>query len=103
MNMDEPAQAEMGGITKDACTASALQICPDFIEKLPVAIYACDVQGRIVWFNARAVALWGRTPQADNVGSFCGAYRFEGRQITPEETPMSAVLKTGIPSMGLKV
>jgi PAS domain S-box-containing protein len=102
MSMDEPAQAEMGGITKDACTASALQICPDFIEKLPVAIYACDVQGRIVWFNARAVALWGRTPQADNVGSFCGAYRFEGRQITPEETPMSAVLKTGIPVHGVE-
>jgi PAS domain S-box-containing protein len=100
MSMDEPTQTEMGGITKGACTASALQICPDFIEKLPVAIYACDMQGRIVWFNARAVALWGRTPCADETERFCGAYWFEGRQITPEETPMLAVLKTGIPIQG---
>jgi len=96
--MHEPTQTEMGGIAKGACTAPALQICPDFIEKLPVAIYVCDTQGRIVWFNARAVALWGRTPRADDVERFCGACWFEGRQITPE--PMLSVLKTGIPIHG---
>jgi PAS domain S-box-containing protein len=100
MSMDEPAHTEMGGITKSTCTASALQMCPDLIEKLPVAIYACDMQGRIVWFNARAVALWGRTPRADE--RFYEAYWFEGRQITPEETPMLAVLKTGIPIQGFE-
>jgi PAS domain S-box-containing protein len=101
--MDESTQIEISRITKGACSASALQISPDFIEKLPVAIYACDVQGRIVWFNARAVALWGRTPRAgDDVERFCGSYWFEGRQITPEETPMSAVLKTGIPIGGVE-
>jgi PAS domain S-box-containing protein len=101
--MDEPTQTEIGGITKDAQIASALQTCPDFIEKLPVAIYACDMQGRIVWFNARAVALWGRTPRADDdVGRFCGTYWFEGRRITSEEPPMSAVLKTGTPIHGVE-
>jgi PAS domain S-box-containing protein len=101
--MDESTQIEISRITKGACSASALQINPDFIEKLPVAIYACDMQGRIVWFNARAVALWGRTPRADDdVERFCGTYWFEGRQITPEETPMSAVLKTGIPIGGVE-
>jgi PAS domain S-box-containing protein len=101
--MDEPTQTEMGGRTKGATTASALQTCPGFIEKLPVAIYACDMQGRIVWFNARAVALWGCTPRTeDDVERFCGAYWFEGRQITREETPMSAVLKTGNPVHGVE-
>jgi PAS domain-containing protein len=57
MSTGEPTYTEVGGITKGACTASALQMCPDLIEKLPVAIYGCDMQGRIVWFNARAVAL----------------------------------------------
>jgi PAS domain S-box-containing protein len=103
MSMNEPIQTEMGGTAKGAGTASALQMCPDFIEKLPVAMYACDIHGRIVWFNARAVALWGRTPRTDgDVERFCGAYWFGGRRITPEETPMSAVLKTGIPIHGVE-
>src|SRR5262249_28490852 len=86
-----------------ACSASALQISPDFVEKLPVAIYACDIERRIVWFNARAVALWGRTPRAgDDVERFCGPYWFEGRQIAREETPMASVLKTGIPIDGVE-
>jgi PAS domain S-box-containing protein len=90
-------------ITARGCTASALQMCPDFIENLPVAVYACDMRGRIVWFNARAVALWGRTPRADDdVEGFGGTCRFEGRRITPEETPMSAVLKAGISIHGVE-
>jgi hypothetical protein len=27
---------------------------PEFIELLPMATYACDALGRILWFNARA-------------------------------------------------
>jgi PAS domain S-box-containing protein len=103
MSTDEPARTEESAITKGACAASALQMCPDFIEKLPVAMYACDMDGRIVWFNSRAVALWGRTPRTDNdVERFFGAYWFEGRQITAEDTPISAVLKTGIPIRGVE-
>jgi PAS domain S-box-containing protein len=103
MSMNEPACTEMGGITKGAHTTSALQMRPDLIEKLPVGIYACDMHGRIVWFNARAVALWGRTPRSDHdVERFCEAYWFEGRRITSEETPMLAVLKTGIPIHGVQ-
>jgi PAS domain S-box-containing protein len=83
--------------------ASALQMCPDFIEKLPMAVYACDMQGRIVWFNARAVALWGRKPQAnDDVEGFCETCRFEGPRIISEEGPMSAVLKTGVSIHGME-
>jgi PAS domain S-box-containing protein len=103
MSTDELTRTEVGGITKGARTACALQASPDFIEKLPVAIYGCDMQGRIVWFNARAVALWGRTPRSDDdVESFCEAYSFEGRQIAPEQTPMLAVLKTGLPIHGVE-
>jgi PAS domain S-box-containing protein len=101
--MDELTRSEIGRRTKGGYTAAALQICPDFLEKLPVATYACDVRGRIVWFNDRAVALWGCTPGADrDVERFCGTYWFEGRRITPEERPMSAVLKTGISMHGVE-
>jgi PAS domain S-box-containing protein len=101
--MDELTQAEVSGITKSGSIAPALQMPPDFIEKLPVAICACDMEGRIVWFNARAVALWGRTPRAgDDVERFFGTHWFEGRRITPEERPMTAALKTGIAMHGVE-
>lgn len=101
--MNEPTQIDISGITGGDCIASALRMCPDFIEKLPVAVYACDMRGRIVWFNARAAALWGRTPRADDgVDEFYGTCRFEGRRITREETPMSAVLNTGISIQGVE-
>src|SRR6266436_2797113 len=32
----------------------------------------------------------------------CGAYWLEGRQIAAEEVPMLAVLKTGIPILGVE-
>jgi PAS domain S-box-containing protein len=78
-------------------------MCPALIEKLPVGIYACDMQGRVVWFNARAAALWGRTPRSyDGVERFRDAHWLNGRQTTPEETPTLAVLKTGIPIRGVE-
>lgn len=85
--------------------ALELQAAPELVEKLPVAIYACDAQGRILWFNERAAALWGRTPA---IGSdderYCGSYEFylDGRQITGEETPVATVLTSGIPIRGVE-
>jgi PAS domain S-box-containing protein len=71
-----------------------------FVEQLPIAIYACDARGRILWFNSRAAELWGRTPRiGDDSELFCGSYRlfFDGKLISREETPMAEVLRTGIP------
>jgi PAS domain S-box-containing protein len=103
MGIDERTYTETDRTTKDAHTASAVQVCPDHIEKLPVAVYRCDKQGRIVWFNARAVALWGRTPRTyDDVERFCDAQWLDRQQISPEEGPMLAVLKTGIPIHGVE-
>src|SRR5579871_130329 len=105
MSRDEPAERGMNGttLTKDACIAPALQICPDLIEKLPVGIYACDMQKRIVWFNARAAALWGRKPQTgDDIEGFRGVSRPGKQQIFREEKPMSTVLKTGMPIRGIE-
>jgi PAS domain S-box-containing protein len=78
---------------------STALVPPDYLEKLPVAIYACDSAGRILWFNNRAAELWGRTPLiAEDAELFCGSYRrfCQGREISKEETPMAVVLRTGI-------
>lgn len=85
--------------------ASALEVAPDFIEKLPLAIYACDSAGRILWFNKRAADLWGRTPRiGGDDEKYCGSHKlyFDGRLISRAETPMAKVLRTGVPVRGIE-
>jgi PAS domain S-box-containing protein len=86
-------------------TGRALEASPDFLEKLPLAIYACDADGRMLWYNTRAAELWGRMPRiGDDSERFCGSHRlyFGGRQIGREETPMASVLRTGVPIRGVE-
>jgi PAS domain S-box-containing protein len=72
---------------------------PDLLEMLPIAVYACDGQGLLRWFNRRAAELWGRAPRlGDDTELFCGSFRLyglDGQQISREETPMAHVLRTG--------
>ncbi|MCW3059205.1 MAG: hypothetical protein JWQ02_1026, partial [Capsulimonas sp.] len=75
------------------------------IEQLPVAAYACDGAGRILWFNTRASELWGRVPRIGDSGElYCGSHRlfFDGRLITRDQTPMAEVLRTGVPIRGVE-
>lgn len=75
-------------------------VAPDIIEALPVAIYACDTQGRILWFNYRAAELWGRQPALNDAAErFCGSYKlyFNGRLTPLDRCPMAYVLRTGNP------
>jgi PAS domain S-box-containing protein len=82
-----------------AATFDFLLYAPsEFIEMLPVAAYACDADGRVLWFNRRAEALWGRAPRVgDDTELFCGSYKvhFDGRQISRAETPMAHAIRTG--------
>lgn len=63
------------------------------LDALPLGIYACDVDGRIVRVNQRAVDLWGRTPPLhDPAQRFCGCFWVEtldGDFLPPEKTPMA--------------
>ncbi|MEI9964111.1 MAG: PAS domain S-box protein [Caulobacteraceae bacterium] len=73
------------------------------LANLPMAVYVCDADGRIVSYNARAAELWGREPSLmDDSELFCGSYKlhFDGRQIARDETPMAHVLRTGEPVHG---
>lgn len=77
-----------------------LSVPPDLLELLPVAIYACDREGHLLWFNQRAVSLWGREPCAGPAGDlFCGAHALfiDGRRIGRRRNPMAQVLATGEP------
>lgn len=84
-------------------SAADLAVPPPIIQAFPLAIYACDRQGRILWFNNKASALWGREPRRGVDGDrFCGTYGLyvDGRRISQEETPMARALRTGLPIHG---
>jgi PAS domain-containing protein len=77
----------------------------DFLEQLPIAIYACDARGQMLWFNEKAAELWGRTPRiGDDSELYCGSYKlyFDGRPIARDETPMAEVIRTGVPIRGVE-
>jgi PAS domain S-box-containing protein len=87
-----PAGSEAGQLYR------LLNAPPDFVELLPVAAYACDREGRVLWFNRLAEHLWGRAPRiGDPTERFCGSHRllFDGREISRDDTPMAHALATG--------
>lgn len=68
------------------------------LKLMPAAVYACDADGRITFFNPRAAELWGREPRLnDDHQKFCAAYRcwFGGETLTPEQTPMAVAVREG--------
>lgn len=70
------------------------------VELFPMAAYAVLApDGVIVWFNSRAVELWGRVPVAgDTDERFCGAYklyRADGTYMAHSDTPVDLALETG--------
>src|SRR5215813_8858736 len=73
----------------------------DVLSLMSTAVYICDVQGRITFYNPRAEELWGRKPLLnDDNEKFCGSFRLwslAGAEIPREQTPMATALKTGKP------
>jgi PAS domain S-box-containing protein len=78
---------------------AALNAPAVFVECLPIAVYVCDAEGRVRWFNQKAAALWGRSPAIGDASElFCGSFKLydlAGAVIRREETPMAYVLRTG--------
>src|SRR5262244_3500972 len=73
----------------------------DVLSLMPTAVYICDVQGRITFYNPRAEKLWGRKPFLnDDNEKFCGSFRLwsvAGAEIPRDQTPMATALKNGSP------
>jgi PAS domain S-box-containing protein len=72
---------------------------PRFIDHLPVAVYACEITGRICWHNAKAAEIWGRAPgsgeQAERFSGSPRIYALDGDLIAEEESAVAHVLRTG--------
>jgi len=92
-------------ISESNDSPSLLSAPPSILEILPGPIYACDAVGRILWFNRKAVDLWGRVPRiGDDTELFCGSHKWllNGRHISREETPMAYAIKTGAAVHGVE-
>jgi PAS domain S-box-containing protein len=65
---------------------------------LPVAVYTCDKNGYITYYNQYAADIWGRQPEIGK-DLWCGSFRIfnaDGNPLPFDECPMAVTLKTGI-------
>jgi len=83
-NKDQPATA--GG-----------QDFKDLVESSPVAVYTCDKNGYLTYFNRAAVMLWGLEPELgkDLWHSPWKFYYPDGRPMPLDACPMNRTLKEG--------
>jgi PAS domain S-box-containing protein len=83
-----------------------LGLRPPLVDMLPLAAYACDASGKLIWFNRMAADIWGRAPAiGDDAERFCGSHKLfnlGGDLIRREMCPMAEVLRTGVPVSGLE-
>ena len=67
----------------------------ELLEALPAAVYTTDAEGRITFFNAAAVELWGHRPEL-GVSQWCGSWKLawpDGRPMAHDECPMAVALR----------
>jgi PAS domain S-box-containing protein len=65
------------------------------LKNLPVAIYTCNNEGYITFYNNNAVELWGREPEI-GTDLWCGSwkiYRPDGSPLPLDTCPMAIALK----------
>lgn len=75
------------------------------VKKLPVAVYSCDAQGRINFYNDASVKIWGRKPEIGK-DLWCGSIKIfkpDGSLLPLESCPMAITLKEGRAIMGEEI
>jgi PAS domain S-box-containing protein len=76
------------------------------LETLPVAVYVCDKDGRLLYYNRRAAELWGYEPELNSPSQrYCGSHKIflpDGTQVPRSDCPMVEALRTGTPVDGLE-
>jgi PAS domain S-box-containing protein len=68
------------------------------VEIMPAAVYACDIEGRITFFNRRAAELWGREPSPGGPERYCASNRqfdLDGTWRPSDQGPMANCVREG--------
>lgn len=67
------------------------------LRAIPVAVYTCDTQGLITFYNLAAAKLWGHSPELNKdlwYGSW-KIFRSDGSPMTLDECPMARTVREG--------
>ena len=93
-----------GGNEKPPDQNSAAQLghYDALLSALPAAVFVCDVDGLITYYNNAVVRIWGRSPQlCDPDNRWTGAAGLhmieDGRPLDPADSCVANVLRTGKP------
>lgn len=77
------------------------------LTALPVAVYTCDNEGRITFFNDGAVKLWGYAPDTNDESLlFCPGHKVwskDGTFMLPSQSPVALALKEGKKIVGEEI
>jgi len=77
------------------------------VSLLPAAVYTCDAEGRITFFNRRAAEIWGREPRPGELDEkFSGSFwqrGAAGSTLAGRKTPMTAAITKNKPVRNLQV
>jgi PAS domain S-box-containing protein len=69
------------------------------VEIMPSAVFTCDRDGLITYYNQRAAELWGRSPKLrDPEDRYCGSFRLyqpDGTPLPHHASPMAVAIHTG--------
>jgi two-component system cell cycle sensor histidine kinase/response regulator CckA len=88
-------------------TELSRQRIENILSLMPVAVYTCDAEGRITFYNRHAADLWHREPKLnDGCDKFCGSFRLwrpDGSPMSHAETPMADAVKTGASSRNTQI
>ncbi|MEX2125155.1 MAG: chemotaxis protein CheB [Woeseia sp.] len=72
------------------------------VENLPAAVYTCDAEGRVTFYNDTAAAIWGREPELGKE-LWCGSWRLyhaDDARLPHNECPMAVAIKEGRAASG---
>jgi PAS domain S-box-containing protein len=103
--MEQSSVSSLHNLASIIGSSNALHVSPDLVEKLPLAICACDSRGRILWFNSRAIRLWQTTPRiGDDADTLLAALKLSVGAQPPfgDEKPIAGVLDGGLPIRGVE-
>ena len=76
----------------------------ELMRSLPIACYTIDAQGRLTFFNAAAVQLWGQEPKL-GVTLWCGSFALvtlDGAPLALEDSPAATALRNKCPVRGIE-
>jgi len=80
---------------EETFSAGSNEIYRELVISSPIAIYTCDAQGHVTFFNQAASILWGRAPKI-GIDLWCGSWKIyypDGKPMPLDECPMALTLK----------